>query len=180
MSVVRMSILAACGFTPFFAKSGEEHLEQCTRLFCHHTRGYEELMVEAWVVVKAHQRTAGTRLGIISGVNDTFDAGEHQRAGAHGAGLEGDIESDTVQPFVSEGVRGGGDRLHLGVRGGIMERFDAVASFAEELSLTHRDRTHRHLTLFGGFGGEPQRHTHVKTIDVEQRFLTNFFHEPQQ
>ena len=74
-------------------------------------------MVQSAIVGDLHHAADGSGFRIVGAVDHARDAGVDERAGAHGAGLEGDDQRATQQPPVADAFRGLADGDDLGVRG---------------------------------------------------------------
>src|SRR4051812_6777170 len=70
---------------------------------------------------------------------EAAEAGERDRARAHRAGFERDVEIAGVEPLVAERARRGADCEHLGMRRGIMVADGAIAGAADDMAVTHDD-----------------------------------------
>ena len=95
------------------------------------------------MVHDAEDRAAGAGLGVGRGVDEAGDARVEDGAGAHGAGLERDVEGaagvllrEAVVGEVARGVAEGDD---LGVGGGVVVAQDAVLAAGDDLVLIDDD-----------------------------------------
>ena len=89
------------------------------------------------------------------------DAGVDDRAGAHGAGLEGDGEGAALQTPVAQSGTGLADGLDLGVGGGVAVLLATVAAPSDHGAVRPRDdAADLHLALFGGLTGQLQGEGH--------------------
>ena len=78
---------------------------------------------------------AAPALGSAGAEDDGGDAGEDDRAGAHRAGLEGDVEGRAGQAPAAERLGGGADREDLGVGGRVAAQLALVAGGGEQLAV---------------------------------------------
>ena len=77
---------------------------------------------------------------------EAADAGEGDRGGAHGAGLERDIEVAIGEPLAAELGAGGADGEQLGMRGRVAHGEGAVAGGCEHLAIgAHHHGADRHF-----------------------------------
>ena len=76
-------------------------------------------MVQARVVAQGEQRASGAGLGVGGAVDEAGDAGVDEGAGAHRAGLEGDVEGGAVDPPAAGAATGLAEGDDLGVAGGV-------------------------------------------------------------
>ena len=75
---------------------------------------------------------------------------------AHHAGFKRHIEGAFVEVFGAELVGGGGDRLHFGVCGGIVQLLAAVMTARYDFVIVDDDRPHRDFTHPVGLSGQAQ------------------------
>ena len=99
-------------------------------------------------------------LRIGGAVIEPADTGEGDRARAHGAGLERDIEVAVVEPFGAERGRSRPDRDHLGMSRRIAVGQGAIAGAGDDGAVAHDDAADRHLAPRAGGAGFVQRHSH--------------------
>ena len=105
-----------------------------------------EAMIEA--LVRGQQvkdAAAGTALGIAGAVNDAGDAGMDEGTGAHGTGLEGDVEGGGGEAIVAGALTGGAQGANLGVGAGVMGGDGAVPARAQDLTRGDQYGAYRHL-----------------------------------
>ena len=107
----------------------------------------------------------GPALGIGGSVVKPPDAGEGHGRGAHGTGLERDVEVAIDQPFAADGRCGSPDRQHLGMGGGILVGQGAVSGAGDDGGAGDDHAAHRDLAprrraprLFEGDIHERWRH----------------------
>jgi hypothetical protein len=132
------------------AALGEERLEDGGALCCEDSGGKVHLMVEARVGEDFEAGADGTALGIFGTVNEARDAGLDDGAGAHAAGLDGDVERGVGETVVGEPSGGFAKDDDFGVGGGIAVADRAIAGTGEELALVDEHSADRD---FAGCGG---------------------------
>ena len=76
--------------------------------------------------------TAPPRMGSVIPQTTFLMRGEDERAGAHRAGLFGDIHDGIVEPPVADGLRCLCDGEYFRVGGGIVEGFGLVVCFSDD------------------------------------------------
>ena len=64
------------------------------------------LMIELGAGENLEAGTEGAAFGVVGGVDEAGNARLDDRAGAHGAGLEGDVESGVGKAVIAEKARG--------------------------------------------------------------------------
>jgi hypothetical protein len=107
-----------------------------------HVERQRELVVEARVAADAVERAAPPGLEVASADDDARDAGAHQRAGAHRAGLERDDERGVGEAPPPERRCGVAQREHLCVRGGVLVQLALVVPGRHHVVADHDQRTH--------------------------------------
>ncbi len=136
--------------------------------FLFHEPGVEPgLMVEAFVFEEVHQGAAATGFGVGRAVVDLVDAGEDDSAGAHGAGLERDVEARAFEPPASEVGGGLGDGQDLGMGRGVLEDFALVVGFADDLAVVDDNAADGDLPGLEGLLGFAQSGLHISRTFVK-------------
>ena len=121
---------------------------------------------------KLHTVVDRAAFGIGGAVIEPADTGECDRAGAHGAGLERDIEVAIVEAFGVQPVRRLTDGDHFGMGGQIPLGERAIAGTHDDLAVTHNDATDRHLAAVTGGAGFCQGHIHERGHFRHDRAMT--------
>lgn len=87
-------------------------------------------------------------------------------SGAHGAGLDSDVEGALRQVFATELVGCHGDGLHLGMGGDVVEGLGEVVGACDDAVATHDDGSDGYLA--SGFGGSSlfKGFAHVGFVEV--------------
>ncbi len=106
------------------------------------------MMVEARIGKDFEAGVDGAALGVVGAVDEARDAGLNDRAGAHAAGLDGDVERCVCEAIVAEEARGFTKDDDFGVGGWIVVADSAVAGAGENLSVVNQDGSD------GDFAGE--------------------------
>ena len=109
------------------------------------------------VLHKEVQHAAAGAHGPVPGaVEHPADAGVDDGPGAHGAGLQGDVQVAVLQPPGAQGIVCLGHGLHLRVGGHGLLLLPAVAAPADDGAVPDDDAAHRHLPRRGGLTGQGQ------------------------
>src|SRR3546814_2618490 len=82
------------------------------------------------------------------------------RAGAHRAGFERDIEVAAVEPFIAKLGRRHANRDDFGVRGRVVRFARAIVTFGDNRAILDDHRADGHFAPFGGDTGEIERAAH--------------------
>ncbi len=104
-----------------------------------------------WMVVPSRLRRnvddgpTGAKFGVSGAEDNTGDAGQVYGPDTHRAGLQANKEGAIVQAPTFKGRRGGRQGQHLGVGGGIPQRFDAVVAPADDPLVVDDHAADRHL-----------------------------------
>ena len=110
-------------------------------------------MIES-LLEEVEHRPAAPGFVLTGPVAHTGDAGVDDGPGAHGAGLQGDVQGAPGEPPGAHSGTGHVDGLHLSVGGGPAVRLPAVAAPADDVPLLgDDDAAHGHVSLGdAGFG----------------------------
>lgn len=102
-------------------------------------------------MAKVHQGSRSARLWVSCPENDPGNTAVYDGPGAHGAGLKGDKQGQSVQPPTVAGCGGGPDGDHLGVGRGVGVAFTSVLPGRYHLSGggVHDDATDRDFASLG-------------------------------
>ena len=73
----------------------------------------------------------GATLGIVSAIDESWDASLNDRAGAHGAGLERDVKNGVGKAVVAEDSRALAQDNDFGMRGRVIVANGAIAGARE-------------------------------------------------
>src|SRR6185437_15585134 len=101
-------------------------------------------------------------LGIGRAVIEAADAGKRDRAGAHGAWLERDIEIAIGEPLAGKLFSGLANGQYLGMRGRIAVGKRPVPGCGDHLAVADDDTADRHLAGFSSHFGGSQRQIHER------------------
>lgn len=96
----------------------------------------------------ATPRRSCTPLGIVGAPHHARRLAPCDRAGAHHARLDGDVERAVAQVLAAERRRGRRQRLHLGMGRGVLQRFDQIVPPSHDAVARHDDGADRHLLSF--------------------------------
>src|SRR5690606_9304466 len=93
--------------------------------------------------IEAHAILDRAALRIRRAVIQAADAGKADGGGAHGAGLERDMQAGAGQPLAADPAACLANRQHLGMGGGVVEFACPVAGARQHLAIQQDDRTDR-------------------------------------
>ena len=119
-----------------------------------------DLVVEFGVGENFEAGAEGAAFGIVGGVDEAGNASLDDRAGAHGAGFEGDVKSCVGKAIVAEEAGGFADDHDFGVGGGIIVADGAIAGANEDGSRTNKQRANGDFAGFGGSAGFVESELH--------------------
>ena len=131
------------------AAGGEEGLEEGSGLGGEHGWGDLDLVVELRAGEQLEAGAEGAAFRVVSAIDKAGDAGLNNGTGAHGAGLEGDVESGFRDTVVAELFRGFAENHDFGVRCGVAIANGAVAAACENFLAINKYRADGN---FAGFG----------------------------
>ena len=92
----------------------------------------------------------GASFGIVGCVNKAAEAGMDQRAGAHSAGFDGDVELAIEQTMVAEGGCPLPEGDYFGMGGGVGIQAVAVEASAHNPAFANQNCPHRYLAGLQG------------------------------
>ena len=117
------------------AAFGEERLEDGGAVGREDAGGDFYLMVEARVGEDFEAGADGAAFGVVGTVNEAWDAGLDDSAGAHAAGLDGDVERGVGEAVVAEKARGFAENDHFRVGSGVIAADGAIAGAGQNLAV---------------------------------------------
>ena len=142
------------------APAGEEVAEQLA-CFLGTNSGHDgRAMIEPRVAAHLVQADQRTGLRVDRTEHHSPDSGVDQRAGAHHAWLQRDVERTVEQPPVPDDGGGIADRQHLGVCGGVTRQLALVVPGGDHLAVAHHDGADRHVAVGDGRGSLVERQLH--------------------
>lgn len=109
------------------------------------------MVVEARVGEDFEAGADGAAFGIVGAVDETRDSGLDDRASAHAAGLEGDVERSVGKTVVAEKAGSFAEDNDFGVGGWVTVADGAVAGTGEDLAVVDEDSSN------GDFAGGRRR-----------------------
>jgi len=121
-------------------------------------------MVQAGVVQDLHHRMDGARFGVIRAVDQAFEPGVNQSAGAHRARLNCNKQFAVFEAVVAQGGTGLAQGQDLGVSCGIAIGKVAVAAAAYYFSAADHDGAYRDLSRFERAVSGAQRLLHKQFV----------------
>ena len=131
------------------AAFGEERLEDGGAVGREDAGGDFYLMVEARVGEDLEAGAESATFGIIGAVNETGDAGLDDSAGAHAAGLDGDVQGGVSETIVAEAAGGFTKHDDFGVSGRVIVADGAITGARKNLSVVNQNGADRHLASIG-------------------------------
>jgi len=96
-------------------------------------------MVESRVGEDFEAGADGAAFGVVGAVDEAGDAGLNDGAGAHAAGLDGDVKGGVGEAVVAEEASGLAEDDDFGVGGGVTIAGGAVAGTGEDLAVVDKD-----------------------------------------
>ncbi len=118
---------------------GEKRLKQGDSFGGEDASGDFDLMVEAGVGKDFEAGPHRAPLGIVGAVDETWHAGLDDGAGAHAAGLDGDVERRVGKPIISEQAGSFAKDDDFGVGGGVIITDGAIAGTGKDLVIVDDD-----------------------------------------
>ncbi len=103
-------------------------------------------------------------LRVGSAKDQSGDPSENDRAGAHGAGLEGHIKRAVKQPPVTARLRRATDRDRFRMSGGVPKRLREIVAGREKRLATNDYRANRNLAQLSGRRGFYERAAHPSFV----------------
>jgi hypothetical protein len=131
------------------AALGEEGLEDGGGVGRKDARRDFRLMVEARVGKDLETGADGATFGVVGTVDETWDTGLDDGAGAHAAGLDGDVERGISEAIVAEKAGGFAKGNHFRMGCGVIVADGAIASTSEDLAFVDEQGADGDFTGFG-------------------------------
>jgi hypothetical protein len=117
------------------AALGEEGLEDGGAFCCEDSGGGFYLMVEARVGKDLETGADSATFGVVGTVDETWDTGLDDGAGAHAAGLDGDVERGISEAIVAEKAGGFAKGNHFRMGCGVIVADGAIAGTGQNLAV---------------------------------------------
>jgi hypothetical protein len=128
----------------------KEGLRERRRDFGENASGDINLMIEFGVGQDLETGTEGARVGVVRSIDQTLYASLYHSAGAHSAGLQGNVQSCAGEAIVAEPECGFTKDDHLGVGRGIGVAYGAVAGAGQHVACLNQDGADGDLSTKGG------------------------------
>lgn len=129
--------------------------------------------------------SGGSALGIDGAEDNAVGAAVDDGAGAHRAGLFGDVEGAAFESPVAVGGLSGSEGDHFSVGGGVLESLDLVPSAGDDLFVADDDGADGHFSDFVGTAGFAKSLAHEEAVALEvdrevvgHDLMTHRFQEP--
>ena len=132
-------------------------------------------MVEPPVIEQAIEADHGAVLWIDGAEDEPIDPGMEDRAGAHQAGFERDIERRPREAVISDGDGRPADGQKLGMGRGVVQRDGVVVGGGKQFTVADDHRPDRHLPGLTSPSGLHKSGPHPTLIGFQQRFHTLTF-----
>ncbi len=113
-------------------------------------------MIQAGVTQHPVEGADSAGFGIIAAVDHPTDPRVHDRASAHDAGLEGDIEGAVAEPPVTDMLGCLAEGYDFCVGRWISRRLAEIESPSDDAAFVDHHCTDRHLTTGAGHSGQSQ------------------------
>lgn len=151
------------------AAGGEEILEQGCGFFGEDAGDNFDTMVEAGIAQEGEAGADSAGFGIVCAVDEAGDARLNHGTGAHGAGLDGDVEVGAEEAVSSDRVCGFAEHDNFGVRGGVAIRDRAVAGARDDSSKGDDDGADGDFAGEGGLAGLVEGGAHEGKPGIARR-----------
>src|SRR5450755_675047 len=140
----------------------EKILQQGRRLGFTDGRVHLRHMMAGWLPEEPHAGFHRAALGVGRAVIEPADARERDRARAHGAGLQRDVEVAIDQPLGADDLGRLPDRHDFRMRGGIAIGQGPVGGRGDDLVIPDDDASDRHFAGFSSIFRRFQRQIHER------------------
>lgn len=128
----------------------KENLQQGTGILGEKAGNDVDMVVEFRRSEYFEAGAKGAAFWVIRSIDDAWDACLNDSAGAHGARLEGDVQSSVGEAVVAQKVRGFANHDNLGVRGGIVIADGAIAGTRNYIVFVNKDSANGDFTGIRG------------------------------
>ena len=123
----------------------KKSFQQMGAVRCQHAALHLCLVVQTRVAKQIHHRTRSAGFGFRRAKHHPAHAGVEQRAAAHGAGLQRDIQRAVAQAVIAHGAGTCAQRVHFGMGGGVEAGQRRVAAGGDHLARAHQHCAHGHF-----------------------------------
>lgn len=124
-----------------------------------------EAVVEDVGIGEAELGAHAAEAEVAGGEDEAIKAGVDERAGAHDARFEGDVECGAAEAVIAEGEGGGAEGEDFGVGGGVDGGDRGVAGFGEERAVrADNDGADGGFAGFGGIAGQGEGAAHPEIV----------------
>lgn len=154
------SVNAFCGAT-----GAEEILHFLPALVFQHTRADFDLVVKRVMIRNAKNTFDAARFAVSSAVDKPLDAAVDDRARAHGARFNRDVERAVGKTPALQVFASFPQRDHFRVRGGVGNGFAQIITTADHLAVTHDNGADGNFSYGRGAIRERQRLAHKLFVD---------------
>ena len=149
----------------------EERAQEGGRLVGQEAGLDDGIVVERRLREHVHHAAGCARLGVGRAVDDVRNAGQDDRAGAHRAGLERDVERRQRQAPAPELGRGLAQDQDLGVGSGILAQLALVPRLRQDLAVPSEDRPDGDVPVGSRALGAAKRQEHQLPIAIGEGAL---------
>ena len=129
----------------FSSANGEEIAQQLAGFVATTSTVNVGPMVETFIAAHGVETGNGTRFRVRCAIDDSTDSGIDQSAGAHDAGLEGDIQRAIHQTPMPDNRRSITDRQNLCVGRGVAGQFALIVAAGDDDTVPNHDSTDWHI-----------------------------------
>ena len=129
----------------FSSANGEEIAQQLAGFVATTSTVNIGPMVETFIAAHGVETGNGTRFRVRCAVDDSTNSGIDQSAGAHDAGLEGDIQRAIHQTPMPDNRRSITDRQNLCVGRGVAGQFALIVAAGDDDTVPNHDSTDWHI-----------------------------------
>ncbi len=140
--------------------------QECRGFIGENAGGDFDAVVELRMVEDGETGADGAAFHVICAVDEAGDARLDHSPGAHGAGLDGDVESRVEEAVIFDFLRGGAEGDDFGVGGGVAIGDGTVAGAGDDAAFVDDDGTDGDFTAIGGEAGFFQRGLHEGDVSI--------------
>jgi hypothetical protein len=142
----------------------EEVSQQGRPLILEHSQSDLELVIQPRVIHDVVKRQSGSGARVLRAENKPPDAGQYQRAGAHGTGLESDVHGHTIEPPAADPLGGPSESQDLSMSGCVALQLSLVVRRAQDLAVAHQKSAYRYVAMVERKLRLPEREAHEVVI----------------
>ena len=139
-------------------------LQELNRLFFQDSGSNFTGVIQGWLLQEIEKSPCRAAFRVPAAEDDPPNAAMHDRPGAHGAGLFGDVKVTIGETPVSLGLLSLGEGEHLGMGGRVPEGLDLVVGARDDPAFLNDDGSDGHFLREISFLSLTQRLAHHEYI----------------